>query len=369
MLARDVVAVELSSRRYEIRIGPGQLSDLGSSLAELVPARRATVISDRNVAPLYADRLGRSLLDADIEYTLLAVPPGDASKSLEMAGELFDELAIGRHGRDVPIIALGGGMVGDLAGFVAATWHRGVPFVQCPTTLEAMIDASIGGKTAVNLPAGKNLIGVFYQPVFVCIDTNCLASLGDRDFRSGLAESVKHAVIAGGDFLDWHQTNCDAIRNREPGILQELIRRNCGIKAAIVMADERETATNGVGRAALNFGHTIGHALESQSRYQLRHGEAVALGMVAAMELAVRIADFPVDSRARVESLLVKLGLPIRAANPIDTVELAFRIGGDKKAMHEGVRFVLPGRGGEMKWFGPIPGSDIDSAMRRLNAP
>jgi 3-dehydroquinate synthase len=257
-------------------------------------------------------------------------------------------------------------MVGDLAGFVAATWMRGVPIVQCPTTLEAMIDASVGGKTAVNLPAGKNLVGAIHQPALVCADTHTLATLPDRDFRAGLAESVKHAVIADESLLNWQEQHAPAIVSREPGTLQELIRRNCQIKAAAVAGDERETAAEGVGRAALNFGHTIGHALEAESRYELRHGEAVALGMVAEMELAVRLCQWGQDNQERVELLLEQFGLPLRAARPLDMTCVIGRLEHDKKASGKSVRFVLPGPGGTMQWVAGASQADIAASLRRL---
>ena len=284
--------MELPGRAYPIDIGPGALGRIGERLRGRCEAGRATLITDTNVGPLYGEKAASSLDAAGFEVVVLTVPAGDASKSTARAGLLYDELAGRRHGRWEPVVALGGGMVGDLAGFVAATWQRGVPFVQCPTTVEADVDAGVGGKTAVNHPAGKNLIGVFHQPVLVCIDTDCLGTLGGRDFRAGLAESVKHAVIRDAAFFDWHEARRAEILGREPTVVLELIRRNCENKAAVVVADEREACRDGVGRAALNFGHTIGHAIEAQTGYTLRHGEAVSLGMVASMDLAARLCGF-----------------------------------------------------------------------------
>jgi 3-dehydroquinate synthase len=260
-------------------------------------------------------------------------------------------------------------MVGDLVGFVAATWLRGVPIVQCPTTMEADVDASVGGKTAVNHPAGKNLIGCFHQPLLVCIDIGCLATLSERDFTAGLAESVKHAVILDRLFFEWHEARCGEIRARRPEVIRELIERNCRNKAAIVVADERETDQQGVGRAALNFGHTIGHVLESQWNYALRHGEAVALGMVAAMELAVASVGFAEEERQRVESLLKAIGLPTRAPLPVDIPDAIRRLGTDKKVRNQTVRFVVPTAIGSARWLDGPGGSDIDRAMRRLLGP
>lgn len=254
--------------------------------------------------------------------------------------------------------------MGDLAGFVAATWLRGVPFVQCPTTLEAMIDASIGGKTAVNHASGKNLIGAFHQPILVVADVDCLKTLSDRDYRAGLAESVKHAVIADASFFKWHEENLASILNQSPDTLTELIRRNVKIKTKIVEADERETAIKDVGRAALNFGHTIGHAIEAQAKYRLRHGEAVALGMVGEMELARKSQNvkgratlrknnvlLSAADQSRVEQLLQALGLPTRSPIFLSPDDLLKRMASDKKVLRQTLRFVVPKDLGQAVWL------------------
>ena len=361
-----IVRVDLPGRPYDLEIAAGLLDRIGERLGQFGSFRTATVITDSNVASLYGQRLGESLLRAGIEYSLLAIPAGDQSKSLNITAELYDELAAIRHDRAQPIIALGGGVVGDLAGFVAATWHRGVPFVQCPTTLEAMIDAAIGGKTAINLPAGKNLVGVFHQPMFVCIDIDCLATLSERDFRAGLAESVKHAVIDNSGFCDWQTAHAKAILEHQPSALLELIRRNCAIKAAVVAADERELSPQGVGRAALNFGHTVGHALESASNYSLRHGEAVALGMIAEMELAVRSCGFLDAERQSIERLLNHFGVP--CTTTFDPDAIVSKLISDKKNRGARIRFVLPRRLGDLVWIDSLPQSDILAALGRIQA-
>lgn len=364
--SHTTVAVQLSERSYSIHIGAGLLDELGALVrARGSAARRATVVTDSNVGPLYADRLLTSLAGAGFAATLMTIPAGEPSKSLAIASELYDALAEGCHARDEPILALGGGVVGDVTGFVAATWQRGVPLVQCPTTVEADVDASVGGKTAVNHAAGKNLIGAFHQPALVCIDSACLATLGERDYRAGLAESVKHAIIADEEFFGWHEKHTAAILAHDDGALVQLIRRNCEIKAAVVAADEREASTTGVGRAALNFGHTIGHALEAESAFGFRHGEAVALGMTAAMELAVRLARFPVALRDRAESLLAVLGLPTRLDRPIDAGAIIARLASDKKSSGGRVRFVLPSGIGSLEWAEPS-GEDIRAGLARL---
>lgn len=360
------VSVPIPGREYHIHIDPGGLGRVGAELAAVSQSKRVTVISDETVTPLYAEILGRSLLAAGIEYTLLTIPAGEASKSLDVAAQIFGELATGRHARTEPIIALGGGVVGDLAGFVAATWHRGAPLVHCPTTLEAMIDASIGGKTAVNLSAGKNLVGAFHQPILVCADTNCLLTLSDRDYRAGLAESVKHAIVSGDGFLEWHDEHAEAIRAKDAAIAAQLVGWNCRIKAGVVVADEREQSTTDVGRAALNFGHTIGHAIEAASNYALRHGEAVAWGMIAEMDLAVRLCGFPDADRLRIERLLRDLVLTAPPTfSPSDIIP---RLWSDKKVRNENLRFAVPHALGRMQWLEAPTSRDLEDAISRIRA-
>ncbi len=365
----ETVRVNLPGRAYSVQIGPNLLASLGTLLKSRCKAVKATIVTDTNVGPLYLDRTCESLKAAGIEPRSMTIPAGEPSKSIAQLSAVYDQLALYRHGRDEPIIALGGGVVGDLAGLAAATWLRGVPFVQCPTTLEADIDASIGGKSAINHPSGKNLIGAFHQPLLVCIDVDCLASLPPRDVAAGLAESVKHAVILDAEFLDWHCNVAPKILSRDPQTLCELIRRNCALKAAIVVADERELEGAGIGRAVLNFGHTIGHALEAQSGFDLRHGEAVALGMVAEMELAIRQYGFSDGVRGRVEGLLKGFGLRIRLDRPPDFPDLFARMGMDKKARGDTVRFVVPQSLGRAQWIEKVGEDQIRQAVERLTAP
>jgi len=372
--AHETIQVTIPNHAYPVFIGSGSTQLLARELRARCPARSATIISDEHVGPRYADSLMTALQDAGFASSLLTIPAGEASKSLCMAADLYDALAEIRHHRDAPIIALGGGVVGDVAGFVAATWHRGVPFVQCPTTLEADIDAAIGGKTGVNHAAGKNLIGAFHQPLLVSIDLDYLATLPDRDYIAGLAESVKHSISLDPQFLEWHEGNVAAILAREPAVLQYLIRRNCQIKAGVVMQDEREAGGGtGVGRASLNYGHTVGHALEAQGEFALRHGEAVSLGIVAALDLAVRRLALPEGDRVSCEALLARLGLPTRVTSPLDAEALLERMAADKKNLSaasgtgrpQGVRFVLTPRLGELRWDTPKKG-DICAALAYL---
>ena len=327
---------------YPIVVGIGALAGVGRRLRVVAPAERSVVVTDETVGPLYGDLMQRSLGDAGFDSLVVAVPSGDASKSLSQAGRLYDRLAERRHGRDEPIIALGGGVVGDLAGFVAATWHRGVPFVQCPTTLEADIDASIGGKTAINHEAGKNLIGAFHRPALVCIDVACLRTLSDRDYTAALAESAKHAIIRDADFFDWHERNAKAIVRRDGAVLDELIVRNCRHKAEVVVADERETAADGVGRAALNFGHTLGHAVEHVSGYELLHGEAVAIGMAGEAHMAERLGIAAAGVTRKIRQCLSAAGLPVDVPENLDRERVLQAMRRDKKREGAAIRFALP---------------------------
>lgn len=360
------VRVNLPQRAYDLLIGHGLLHGLGRQVALRCPAMRAAIVTDSNVGPLYLDAAIQSLQAAGIAATQIVVPTGEASKSLNQLSELLDVLASHHHARDEPIIALGGGVVGDLAGFAAAIWLRGVPFVQCPTSLEAMIDASVGGKTGINQTAGKNLIGAFYQPRLVCIDPACLSTLSPRDYTAALAESVKHAVIADPAFLAWHEAHVQDLRAQQAETVCALIERNCRIKARYVEKDEREEAEKGVGRAALNFGHTIGHAIEAVSSYSLRHGEAVSLGMIVALDLSVRGCGLSDVNRCRVEALLAVLGLPVKCAVPLDMDELRARLGADKKVRDQRVRFVVTPKLGETDWLIEPNEADLRAAIDRL---
>ena len=330
--------IEFALGRTSVRIADGLLSTVGRSLAGAGLGGRVLVVTDEHVKPLYADRTMRSLEEAGLETGLHVVAPGDQSKSLAQASALYDRLATGRFARDSTVLALGGGMVSDLAGFVAATWMRGVRHVICPTTLEADIDASIGGKTAVNHPAGKNLVGAFHQPAMVLIDPSCLGSLTQRDLVAGLGESVKHAAIRDPAFLEWHRAHREAILAREAPALEELIGRNVRIKAEVVRQDERER--RGV-REALNFGHTIGHALEAWSGFERRHGECVALGMVAACRLSVDLGLLDEPAERMLLETIEAFGLPVSLGSAVPIEEIRSYVQHDKKIAGDRVRFVL----------------------------
>ncbi len=300
--------VDLGFRSYTITIGRGILAH-AEALAAATAARQILLVSNVIVAPLYAARVAQAMPDRQIVEALL--PDGEQHKTLANVSRLLDTLVANRFSRDACILALGGGVVGDMAGFAAACYQRGIDFVQLPTTLLAQVDSSVGGKTGVNHPGGKNLIGAFHQPRAVLIDTDTLATLPDRELRAGLAEVIKYGVIADAGFFAWLEANMPALLKRDPGALAQAIRVSCATKAAIVSRDEREQGE----RALLNFGHTFGHAIEAATEYQgWLHGEAVAAGMATAATAAEQqgwLAARP----PRIHTLLEPPGLPLRATD------------------------------------------------------
>jgi 3-dehydroquinate synthase len=328
------VAVGLPGREYPILIGHGLLRD-ATVLSEAVEARDVLVVTDPTVAPLYLERVQESLAGKRVEA--IALPDGEVHKTLDTVARVFDAMVAARFNRDACIAALGGGVVGDMAGFAAACYQRGVDFVQLPTTLLAQVDASVGGKTGVNHPAAKNLIGAFHQPAAVIADTSTLATLPPREFRSGVAEVVKHALVADAQFLDWLEANLDALLEQRPDALAHAVRRSCEIKARIVAADEREHGR----RAELNFGHTLGHAIETATGYgEWLHGEAVAVGMVLAAELSRRHGWLAAADVDRLRDLLRRAHLPV-AAPGIGATRALEAMGMDKKVLGGCMRLVL----------------------------
>lgn len=330
------VDVELDERSYTIRIEPGLLDGVGAGLKELGFVGRAAIVTNTRVEGLYAERVKKGLSDVGIIPVVIAIEDGEQYKTLETASKIYDGLIEHRMERTSPVVALGGGVVGDIAGFVAATYLRGVPYVQVPTTLLAQVDSSVGGKTAVNHPLGKNLIGAFYQPRAVFIDPQTLSTLDKREFRAGLAEVVKYGIIRDSKFFAYLEANAAALNSRGEELIHA-IERSCEIKAEVVGADEKEAGI----RSILNFGHTFGHAIETQSGYgTFLHGEAVSLGMVMAAEFSARLGLSEPGVEKRIESLLSALELPV---NPpalsgnllIDSMKL------DKKVSGARMRFVL----------------------------
>ncbi len=332
------LTVDLGTRSYPIHIGAGVLRRAGALIAARLPAaRRVVVVSNPVVAAHWLAPLRASLVAADIASEALLIPDGEVHKSWQTAHDLLSRMLELGVDRTTPLVALGGGVVGDLAGFAAAIYQRGVPFVQIPTTLLAQVDSSVGGKTGVNHPLGKNMIGAFHQPRAVLIDLECLSTLPAREFAAGLAEVVKYGAIRARDFFDWLEASRGALDARDPAALEHAIAESCRIKAEIVAADERESGE----RALLNFGHTFGHAIEAATGYgQWLHGEAVAAGMVLAAELSRRVTGLPADDALRLVRLLEASHLPV-APPPIPAARWLELMARDKKAEGGAMRFVL----------------------------
>ncbi|MFN2382506.1 MAG: 3-dehydroquinate synthase [Guyparkeria sp.] len=338
------VTVDLGDRSYPIFIGTGLLD--GDQLARFIPSSRAVIVSNTTVAPLYAERLTQALEAADKRVDLIALPDGEQYKNLETLERIYDFLMEKQVDRKTTLIALGGGVIGDITGFAAASFQRGVPFIQVPTTLLAQVDSSVGGKTGVNHPLGKNMIGAFYQPRCVLADTGSLDTLPDRELSAGLAEVIKYGLLWDEDFLDWIEANIDALRQRDKTALTEAIRQSCLIKAEIVRQDERE---GGI-RALLNLGHTFGHAIEAGMGYgRWLHGEAVGAGMCMAADLSHRLGLIDAATVQRIETLIVAAGLPTRAPADIYGERLRELMDSDKKVEDGRLRLVLLGRLGQAR--------------------
>lgn len=330
MTAAHTITVNLGDRSYPIVIGAGLL-DGGFDLSKFINGQDCLIVSNEIVAPLYRDRILPNL--AGKAVTTIDLPDGESHKSVASLQAVIDRLVESGANRDTTVIALGGGVVGDIAGFAAACYMRGVAFIQVPTTLLAQVDASVGGKTGVNHPEGKNLIGAFHQPQVVMIDTDTLNSLPDRELKAGLAEVIKYGVICDIEFFAWLEDNMQALLEKEPLALARAIQRSCELKATVVAEDERESGH----RVILNFGHTFGHAIENCQGYgEWLHGEAVASGMIMAAELS-GIGDGDVE---RLRVLLQKAGLPV-SPPAIDGQDWLRTMGMDKKVKQKQLRFVL----------------------------
>ena len=333
----DTVDVALGERSYPIFVGSGLLGEAGALLAPRLPRQRVLVVSNPVVAAHWLEPLRESLTAAGVDVQPLLVADGEANKTLATVSDLLTRFL--EHGaeRTTSVIALGGGVVGDIAGFAAAVYQRGVPFVQIPTTLLAQVDSSVGGKTGVNHALGKNMIGAFYQPRAVLIDTDCLRTLPDRELAAGLAEVVKYGAIRDIAFFAWLEREMARLRARDAGALTHAITQSCRIKAQIVAADERESGE----RALLNFGHTFGHAIETGVGYgEWLHGEAVAAGMVTAAKLSARLGWIRDDDVVRLAALLESAGLPVEAPR-MDVARWLTLLGRDKKVDRGQLRLVL----------------------------
>lgn len=353
---------------YRIQIGPGLLGD-GTALASVLRGRHALIVSDDHVAPLYAQHVQQALAHARPEVRIAThiFPAGEASKTLESFSAVIEALATHGATRDACVYALGGGVVGDLAGFAAACWMRGIDCVQLPTSLLAMVDSSVGGKTAVDIAQGKNLVGAFHPPRAVFADTTALHTLPPRELRAGFAEVIKYGAIVDAAFLDWLEANTDKLLAGDDVLLAEAIARSCAHKAAIV---ERDPFEHGE-RALLNFGHTFAHAIETEQAAFLgygggvNHGEAVAIGMVLAAKLSSALGMADVSDGKRLHALLRAFGLPVDMPVGLDPLALLAHMRLDKKAQGSGLRFILWDRAGSARI---VPGVDEAAVLAILHA-
>ena len=357
------VKVDLANRSYAIRIGRGLLPLLGKQCAALKLGRRCAVISDVNVAPRYARTALKSLRSAGFDPVLLTVPAGETAKSLRTVQSCYDQLAEHRLERKSFVVALGGGVVGDLAGFVAATYLRGIPFVQVPTTLLAQVDSSVGGKVGVNLKAGKNLVGAFHQPKLVLCDLDALNTLPMRQYRAGLAEVIKYGIIYDAQFFAVLENGMGKLLKRDSDLLARVVARCCEIKAEVVSQDETETGL----RAILNFGHTIGHALEAISHYgEFLHGEAISIGQVAAARLSAQVLGLPREAAERIGRCLEAAGLPTELSlKPAAQRRAIAAMQLDKKVSGGEIKFVLARKIGQVEFGQKVPSAILTDLLKK----
>ncbi|WP_029697470.1 3-dehydroquinate synthase [Franconibacter helveticus 513] len=353
------LTVTLGERSYPITIAAGLFND-PASFWPLRAGDQVMLVTNETLAPLYLTRVRQVLEQAGVKVDQVILPDGEQYKSLAVMDTVFTALLEKPHGRDTTLIALGGGVVGDLTGFAAASYQRGVRFIQVPTTLLSQVDSSVGGKTAVNHPLGKNMIGAFYQPAAVVIDLDCLKTLPARELASGLAEVIKYGIILDGDFFDWLEKNLDALLALDGEAMAYCIRRCCEIKAEVVAADERESGL----RALLNLGHTFGHAIEAEMGYgNWLHGEAVAAGMVMAARTAQRLGNFSEADTQRVIALLTRAGLPVTGPEAMAPEAYLPHMMRDKKVLAGELRLVLPLAIGKSEVRGGVPHDVVISAI------
>jgi 3-dehydroquinate synthase len=353
------IKVKLDSHHYEVNIGSGVLGDTGHQLKANGLTAKAVIITNPTVNRLYGDNLKQSLNENGFEVITLEVADGEEQKSLETAGRLYHELTEHYAERSTPILALGGGVIGDLAGFVAATYMRGVPLIQIPTTLLAQVDSSIGGKVAVNHGQLKNKIGAFYQPRLVITDIDTLKTLPPEELANGLAEVIKSAAIRDRDFFAYLERNIERVKALDGGVLEEVVFRSAGIKAEIVAKDERDLGIRGI----LNYGHTIGHALETASGFRMEHGEAIAIGMIAAGRISNQMGMLDQNELTRLKSIIEKAGLPTEMPE-LEVEGLTAAITHDKKVVGGRIRFVLLKSIGTAVITDEVSPSLIESALR-----
>jgi len=349
------IPVSLGERSYEIVVGRGILSDIGSAMGRLGLGSKQMIVTSSTLWPLYGKIVHDSLMSSGFDVSVAAFGDEEESKSLQTVTSIYDKLLEDEFDRNSGIVAVGGGVVGDVAGFAAATFMRGIPFVQVPTTLLAQVDSSIGGKTGVNHPKAKNLVGAFHQPRAVWTDVSTLLTLSERELRSGLAEVIKYAVIADGGLITALERNISAFSKASSDTLVDIVSRCSSIKARIVEQDERERGL----RSILNYGHTVGHALEALTNYaHYTHGEAVAIGMIAAGRISRDIDATNRDTVELQENLLKAAGLPVRIDGPIDPHDIIQQLNRDKKRVGGHVRWVLPRAIGNVFLTDKVP-SDV----------
>jgi 3-dehydroquinate synthase len=352
--------VSLGSRTYPIYIGKDLLTQSGL-ITQHLPQKRAAVVTDSNVAPLYLEKLTATLTASGVTVTPIIIPAGEQHKDWQSLNSIFDALLTARCERKTALIALGGGVVGDLTGFAAATYLRGVPFIQVPTTLLALVDSSVGGKTAVNHPQGKNMIGAFYQPQAVIADTATLGTLPERELGAGLAEVIKYGLIRDLPFFEWLESNIDALNSRDPAAMAFAIQRSCENKAAVVAADEREETGE---RALLNLGHTFGHAIEAGMGYGAwLHGEAVAAGMVVAARTSQRLGLLRADDVGRITAILERARQPVTIPD-LGTHRYLELMGHDKKVEGGKLRFILMKEMGRAFLTADVPREVVEGALQ-----
>ncbi len=360
----QILSVELADRGYSIHIGAGMLEAVGELTRQVLPkVQHAVVISDQKVGPL-ADSVTRGLEATGLRLTKLTVPSGETSKSVDQIAQLWNQMLADFTDRGSVVVAVGGGVVGDLAGFAAATFARGLPLIQVPTTLLSHVDSSVGGKTGINLPSTKNIVGSFWQPRLVAIDINSLASLPQREYVSGLAEVAKYGVIMEPSVFEYLEKHATATVEKNTEQIKHLVAQSCLCKAIVVEEDERETSGR---RAILNYGHTFGHAIESVAGYgELLHGEAVAIGMNMAARLAATMGRVDKEFVARQENLLKALKLPTEFADA-DAEVMWDKMQHDKKTQHGKLHFVLPTRLGHVELVSGVERSMVLDAINQCS--
>lgn len=360
-IKEQYIKVNLGERTYPIYIGVDNLSTTGQKLSENGLTEPSVVISNPEVLKIYKHILESSFKESGLEAHFIEVPSGEESKTIEMAISLIENLIKLKADRLTPVISLGGGVIGDLAGYVAATYMRGVPYIQVPTTLLAQLDSSVGGKVAVNYHDGKNIIGFFYQPKFVLADVSTLNSLSKRDYACGLAEGIKYSLIADGNFLDFIEENIDGLIEREGNVLAEVVKRCCRIKAKIVEEDERDMNL----RAVLNLGHTVGHSIEGSSHFvEYLHGEAVSIGLIACAHISLELGYIDNALVERIENIINKAGLPTSVKHvSVDDIINGIKL--DKKVVAGEPRFVLLKKPGETV-VEPVASEVVKKAVERI---